>query len=74
LGKEKIKTPLTTCFLPIVYANHGPSAIRACDFHGAMESDHVPLLSGDKGLRPAGTAYCIAVMRAWLRRANEEVG
>jgi mannonate dehydratase len=49
-------------------------ALRQVGFHGAMEPDHVPHLAGDKGMLPAGTAYCIAVMRAWLRRANEEVG
>lgn len=48
--------------------------LREVGFNGAMEPDHVPLLAGDKGIRPAGTAYCIATMRAWLRRANEEVG
>jgi mannonate dehydratase len=49
-------------------------ALRAVGFRGAMEPDHVPQLAGDTGIRPAGTAYCIAVMRAWLRRANQEVG
>jgi mannonate dehydratase len=49
-------------------------ALRQVGFAGAMEPDHVPQLAGDRGLRPAGTAYCIACMRAWLRRANEEVG
>jgi mannonate dehydratase len=48
--------------------------LRQVGFHGAMEPDHVPLLAGDTGIRRAGTAYCIALMRAWLRRANEEVG
>jgi mannonate dehydratase len=48
--------------------------LREVGFSGAMEPDHVPLLAGDQGIRPAGTAYCIACMRAWLRRANEEVG
>lgn len=48
--------------------------LRQVGFNGAMEPDHVPQLAGDKGIRPAGTAYCIACMRAWLRRANEEVG
>lgn len=48
--------------------------LREVGFNGAMEPDHVPQLAGDKGIRPAGTAYCIATMRAWLRRANEEVG
>jgi hypothetical protein len=36
--------------------------------------DHVPQFAGDSGTRRAGTAYCIAYMRALLRRANEEVG
>src|SRR6516225_8401664 len=48
--------------------------LRAVGFGGAMEPDHVPLLAGDQGIRPAGTAYCIAYMRGLLRRANEEVG
>jgi mannonate dehydratase len=48
--------------------------LRAANFDGAMEPDHVPQLVGDKGIRPAGTAYCIACMRSYLRRANEEVG
>lgn len=48
--------------------------LREVGFNGAMVPDHVPQLAGDKGMHPAGTAYCIAVMRAWLRRANEEVG
>jgi hypothetical protein len=47
--------------------------LRAVGFDGAM-ADHVPQLVGDKGIRPAGTAYCIACMRSYLRRANEEVG
>ncbi len=49
-------------------------ALRQVGFHGALEPDHVPQLTGDKGIRLAGTAYCIACMRAWLRRANQEVG
>jgi mannonate dehydratase len=49
-------------------------ALRQVGFSGAAEPDHVPLLAGDKGLRTAGTAYCIASMRGLLRRANEEVG
>ena len=48
--------------------------LRSVGFNGAMEPDHVPQLVGDKGIRPAGTAYCIACMRSYLRRANEEVG
>jgi mannonate dehydratase len=49
-------------------------ALREAGFRGAMEPDHVPQLAEDKGIRPAGTAYCIAYMRGLLRRANEEVG
>jgi mannonate dehydratase len=49
-------------------------ALRQVGFSGAMEPDHVPQLAGDTGIRPAGTAYCIACLRALLRRANEEVG
>jgi mannonate dehydratase len=50
-------------------------ALREVGFHGALEPDHVPQLAGDKGgIQPAGTAYCIASIRAMLRRANEEVG
>jgi mannonate dehydratase len=49
-------------------------ALREVRFNGAAEPDHVPQLTGDSGIRRAGTAYCIAYMRALLRRANEEVG
>jgi mannonate dehydratase len=49
-------------------------SLRAVRFNGAVEPDHVPHLNGDTGLLRAGTAYCIACMRAMLRRANEEVG
>jgi mannonate dehydratase len=49
-------------------------ALRLVRFRGAAEPDHVPKLAGDTGLMRAGTAYCIAYMRALLRRANEEVG
>jgi mannonate dehydratase len=48
--------------------------LRTVRFNGAIEPDHVPRLAGDSGLLRAGTAYCIAYMRALLRRANEEVG
>jgi mannonate dehydratase len=48
--------------------------LRQVRFNGAAEPDHVPRLAGDTGLLRAGTAYCIAYMRALLRRANEEVG
>jgi mannonate dehydratase len=49
-------------------------ALREVRFNGAIEPDHVPRLIGDTGVLRAGTAYCIACMRAMLRRANEEVG
>ncbi len=49
-------------------------ALRAVRFTGSVVPDHVPQLAGDTGIRRAGTAYCIAYMRALLRRANEEVG
>lgn len=49
-------------------------ALRQVKFAGSIVPDHVPQLVGDSGIRRAGTAYCIAYMRALLRRANEEVG
>jgi len=49
-------------------------ALRQVRFSGGIEPDHVPKLIGDSGMPRAGTAYCIAYMRALLRRANEEVG
>jgi mannonate dehydratase len=49
-------------------------ALRQVRFNGTAVPDHVPGLVGDSGMRRAGTAYCIAYMRALLRRANEEVG
>lgn len=49
-------------------------ALRQVKFNGTIVPDHVPQLAGDSGIRRAGTAYCVAYMRALLRRANEEVG
>lgn len=49
-------------------------ALRKVKFNGSVVPDHVPHLAGDQGMLRAGTAYCIANMRALLRRANEEVG
>jgi mannonate dehydratase len=49
-------------------------ALRQARFDGMMVPDHVPALAGDEGMNRAGMAYCIAYMRALLRRANEEVG
>ncbi|MCH7661972.1 MAG: mannonate dehydratase, partial [Euryarchaeota archaeon] len=44
-------------------------ALREVRFAGTIVPDHVPQLEGDTGIRRAGTAYCIATMRALLRRA-----
>jgi mannonate dehydratase len=49
-------------------------ALREVRFNGIIVPDHVPEFAGDSGMRRAGVAYCIAAMRAMLRRANEEVG
>lgn len=49
-------------------------ALREVRYSGTVVPDHIPELAGDEGIRRAGTAYCIAYMRALLRRANEEVG
>ncbi len=48
-------------------------ALRQVRFSGAAEPDHVPKLAGDTGLLRAGTAYCVAYVRALLQQANEEV-
>ncbi len=49
-------------------------SLREVRFNGTIVPDHIPQLEGDHGIRPAGLGYCIAYMRALLRRANEEVG
>lgn len=49
-------------------------ALRQVKFNGTIVPDHVPDFAGDKGMKRAGVAYCIAQMRSLLRRANEEVG
>lgn len=49
-------------------------ALRKVRFNGTVVPDHVPQLAGDTGIRRAGTAYCVAYMRALLKRANKEVG
>jgi mannonate dehydratase len=49
-------------------------ALREVNYTGIAMPDHIPELKGDEGIRRAGTAYCIAYMRALLHRANEEVG
>ena len=47
--------------------------LRQVGFNGALVPDHIPGLVNDQGQR-AGAAYCIAYIRALLRRANKEVG
>jgi mannonate dehydratase len=49
-------------------------ALREVRFNGTVIPDHVPRLAGDTGVFRAGTAYCVAYIRALLRRANEEAG
>jgi mannonate dehydratase len=48
-------------------------ALRQARCTGSLIPDHYPGLAGDTNRR-ATEAYCIAYMRALLRRANEEVG
>ena len=48
-------------------------ALRAVNFNGAAEPDHVPKLAGDNGLLRAGTTYCLVYMRTLLKRANDEL-
>ncbi len=49
-------------------------ALRRVRFNGSLVPDHIPHLAGDPTRPRAGLAYCIAYMRALLRRANEEIG
>ena len=49
-------------------------ALRKVGYSGSLVPDHIPELTGDDKIRRAGTAYCIAYLKALLRRANEEVG
>ena len=49
-------------------------SLRKVGFNGTLVPDHIPQLAGDEGIRRAGTAYCIAYIRALQRRANEAVG
>ncbi len=48
-------------------------ALRQVKFTGSAEPDHVPKLVGDTGILRAGTAYCIAYMKALLHRASEDI-
>ena len=47
--------------------------MRQVGYSGSLLPDHIPQLAGE-GSRRAGLAYCVAYLRALLRRANEEVG
>jgi mannonate dehydratase len=49
-------------------------ALREVKYSSGMVPDHIPPIAGDGPERRAGLAYCIACMKTWLRRANEEVG
>ena len=49
-------------------------ALRQVGYAGIVVPDHIPQLAGDDRFRRAGLAYCIASMRAMLKRANEDVG
>ena len=44
-------------------------ALRRVHFTGALEPDHVPRLAGDSGILRAGTAYCLASIRAMMQAA-----
>jgi mannonate dehydratase len=48
-------------------------ALREVRYNGGLGADHIPALAGDEGRR-AGAAYCLAYIKALLRRANQEVG
>lgn len=48
-------------------------ALREVRFNGGLGADHIPALTGDDNKR-AGTAYCLAYIKALLRRANQDVG
>jgi mannonate dehydratase len=49
-------------------------ALREVKYRSGMVPDHIPPLAGDTAEKRAGLAYCIACMKTWVRRANEEVG
>jgi mannonate dehydratase len=48
-------------------------ALREVRFNGGLGADHIPALVGDESRR-AGAAYCLAYIKALLRRANQDVG
>ena len=48
-------------------------ALRQVQCTASLIPDHYPGLVGDTNRRMAN-AYCVAYMRALLRRANEEIG
>ncbi|MFC1526572.1 mannonate dehydratase, partial [Candidatus Latescibacterota bacterium] len=48
-------------------------ALRVVGFSGPLVPDHIPQLAGDDGNRRAGTAYCIAYLRALIERAETEL-
>ena len=48
--------------------------LREVKYSSGIVPDHIPPLAGDDRDKRAGLAYCVACMRQWLTRANEEVG
>jgi mannonate dehydratase len=48
-------------------------ALREVRYNGGLGADHIPALAGDDSRR-AGAAYCLAYIKALLRRANQDVG
>jgi mannonate dehydratase len=48
--------------------------LREVKYNHGIVPDHIPQLAGDGPEKRAGLAYCIACMKQWLKRANDEVG
>lgn len=49
-------------------------SLRQAGFCGPLVPDHIPQLAGDEGMNRAGTAYCIAYIRALIERAEADAG
>ncbi len=48
--------------------------LREVRYSSGLVPDHIPLLAGDGKEKRAGLAYCIAMFKSWLARANAELG
>lgn len=48
-------------------------ALQEVHYSGLVVPDHIPQLVGDEGIRRAGTAYCIAYLRALIQCADEGI-